>query len=95
MGCFLVAKAYTADTAAGDWTCRERISSFGHAQYKTKRVGGGNGGGGFTLRTNPTHIIPGYQLDRLGRSEMIRTSDPLVPNEVRYQAALHSELKPG
>ena len=26
-----------------------------------------------------------------GRSERIRTSDPLVPNEVRYQAALHSE----
>ncbi len=25
-----------------------------------------------------------------GRSERIRTSDPLVPNEVRYQAALHS-----
>ena len=27
-----------------------------------------------------------------GRSERIRTSDPLVPNEVRYQAALHSDL---
>ncbi len=26
-----------------------------------------------------------------GRSERIRTSDPLVPNEVRYQAALHSD----
>ena len=29
-----------------------------------------------------------------GRSERIRTSDPLVPNEVRYQAALHSEFAP-
>jgi hypothetical protein len=27
-----------------------------------------------------------------GRNERIRTSDPLVPNEVRYQAALHSVL---
>ena len=27
----------------------------------------------------------------IGRSERIRTSDPLVPNEVRYQAALHSD----
>jgi hypothetical protein len=25
-----------------------------------------------------------------GRSERIRTSDPLVPNQMRYQAALHS-----
>ncbi len=25
-----------------------------------------------------------------GRSERIRTSDPVVPNDVRYQAALHS-----
>ncbi len=29
-----------------------------------------------------------------GRSERIRTSDPLVPNEVRYQAALHSDRAP-
>ncbi len=28
----------------------------------------------------------------IGRSERIRTSDPLVPNEVRYQAAPHSDL---
>src|SRR6476661_7708711 len=27
-----------------------------------------------------------------GRSERIRTSAPLVPNEVRYQAALHSDI---
>ena len=27
-----------------------------------------------------------------GRNERIRTSDPFVPNEVRYQAAPHSEL---
>jgi hypothetical protein len=29
-----------------------------------------------------------------GRSERIRTSGPLVPNEVRYQAALHSGAPP-
>jgi len=28
-----------------------------------------------------------------GRSTRIRTLDPLVPNQVRYRAALHSERK--
>ena len=28
---------------------------------------------------------------KVGRRERIRTSDPFVPNEVRYQAALHAE----
>ena len=38
----------------------------------------------------------GNRFQRLnGRSERIRTSDPLVPNEVRYQAALHSDWKAG
>lgn len=32
------------------------------------------------------------QEKKNGRSERIRTSDPLVPNEVRYQAALHSDI---
>ncbi len=27
-----------------------------------------------------------------GRSDRIRTYDPLVPNEVRYQTALHSDI---
>ena len=27
-----------------------------------------------------------------GRSERIRTSDPLVPNEVRYRTALRSDI---
>ena len=31
-------------------------------------------------------------IDFIGRSERIRTSDPLVPNEVRYQTALHSDM---
>jgi hypothetical protein len=30
-----------------------------------------------------------------GRNERIRTSDPLLPKQVRYQAALHSEAFPG
>lgn len=29
--------------------------------------------------------------ERNGRSGEIRTPDPLVPNQMRYQAALHSE----
>ncbi len=36
--------------------------------------------------------FPQFCLDKTGRSERIRTSDPLVPNEVRYQAALHSDI---
>ena len=31
-------------------------------------------------------------LENTGRSERIRTSDPIVPNDVRYQAALHSDM---
>jgi hypothetical protein len=34
-------------------------------------------------------------LKMYGRNERIRTSDPFVPNEVRYQAALHSDLIDG
>ncbi len=38
------------------------------------------------------------KLDRprpIGRSERIRTSDPLLPKQVRYQTALHSVLGSG
>ena len=31
-------------------------------------------------------------LFQCGRCERIRTSDPFVPNEVRYQAALHTDV---
>ena len=31
-------------------------------------------------------------MEIIGRSTRIRTLDPLVPNQVRYQAALHSDL---
>ena len=31
-------------------------------------------------------------LKSVGRRGWIRTSGPFVPNEVRYQAALHTEL---
>ena len=33
------------------------------------------------------HMLP---LDSVGRSTRIRTLDPLVPNQVRYQTAPHS-----
>ena len=45
----------------------------------------------------PTAPANGWILRRYlglnGRSERIRTSDPLVPNEVRYQTALHSDSR--
>jgi hypothetical protein len=34
-------------------------------------------------------------MSKYGRSERIRTSDPIVPNDVRYQAALHSDIAAG
>ncbi len=37
------------------------------------------------LVTNSVTIIKMY----INRDDWIRTSDPFVPNEVRYQAALH------
>ncbi len=30
-------------------------------------------------------------LEKFGRGERIRTSDPLLPKQMRYQAALHPE----
>jgi hypothetical protein len=33
-----------------------------------------------------------WQAVKFGRNERIRTSDPFVPNEVRYQAAPHSDI---
>ena len=49
--------------------------------------------------SNPTYLRPDKKgvrskkmksLDITGRRERIRTSDPFVPNEMRYQAALHA-----
>ncbi len=37
-----------------------------------------------------THVSGPYK-EKAGRSGRIRTCDPLIPNQVRYQAALHSE----
>gem|GEM_PF-2748835 len=34
----------------------------------------------------------GANRPTFGRSERIRTSDPLLPKQVRYQAALHSAV---
>ncbi|CAH1656287.1 hypothetical protein CHELA1G11_13237 [Hyphomicrobiales bacterium] len=42
------------------------------------------------LSALPDSLAESLGLD--GRSERIRTSDPLVPNEVRYQTALHSDI---
>ena len=43
-------------------------------------------------QTHPSAGCKGQVIEKNGRSERIRTSDPLVPNEVRYQAALHSDI---
>jgi hypothetical protein len=40
----------------------------------------------------PALLHTRMQIVENGRSERIRTSDPLLPKQVRYQAALHSEL---
>ena len=46
-----------------------------------------------TTEIDSSRDEPISEMDRslCGRSERIRTSDPLVPNEVRYQTALHSD----
>ena len=46
------------------------------------------------LQNTKTGLEPGFHkpiLDFYGRSDRIRTYDPLVPNKVRYQTALHSD----
>lgn len=37
----------------------------------------------------------GNPQENTGRSERIRTSDPLLPKQVRYQAALRSDRRWG
>src|SRR5690606_17520865 len=36
-------------------------------------------------------LPPGVPGGRIGRDDWIRTSDPLTPSQVRYQAALHPD----
>src|SRR3989344_1883248 len=49
---------------------------------KSRGIGGSSG----PAITRAGH---GIQRPSIGRGERIRTSDPLVPNQMRYQAALH------
>ena len=42
--------------------------------------------------TQDGNHVYGIHLVNIGRCERIRTSDPFLPKEVRYQAALHTEL---
>ena len=44
-----------------------------------------------TLKCKSACFDESKQAAIFGRNERIRTSDPFVPNEVRYRAALHSE----
>ena len=43
-------------------------------------------------RCDPAEPVTAQDVSLYGRSERIRTSDPIVPNDVRYQAALHSDI---
>ena len=36
-------------------------------------------------------LIPWAFVEKIGRDDWIRTSDPLTPSQVRYQAAPHPE----
>ena len=40
---------------------------------------------------NPPSAAPRSVVDLIGRGETIRTSDPLLPKQLRYQAALHPD----
>jgi hypothetical protein len=43
--------------------------------------------------SNPAlSVFDGLHILKNGRSERIRTSDPLLPKQVRYQTALHSDV---
>src|SRR5262245_33647532 len=51
------------------------------------------------LQSEPPQRVPSLvrhrkQLEKFGRSDWIRTSDPLTPSQVRYRAALRSEPAP-
>ena len=43
------------------------------------------------LQAHKKSLLGSLLLKKSGRSDRIRTYDPLVPNQVHYQAVLHSE----
>ena len=45
---------------------------------------------GFTTGKYVTAYVTGFA--KIGRDDWIRTSDPLTPSQVRYQAAPHPEI---
>jgi hypothetical protein len=59
-------------------------------RLRTRRRIGGLIGGPRASPSQKKHINQ-WADETNGRSERIRTSDPIVPNDVRYQAALHSD----
>ncbi len=62
----------------------------GPADLQAPGVPGAVSGKTGAQRKKPTTHVVGFFLNA-GRSTRIRTLDPLVPNQVRYRAALHSE----
>ena len=71
-----------SDTVRAD--CRPRATQAKRMMETCKRREEGTGK---TKTKNPA-----YAGFKIGRRERIRTSDPLVPNQLRYQAALLAEI---
>ncbi len=72
---------YSAVRGTVYWKSRwNRIGSLSNGQEKTA----------YAVRRKPLIPLP-LQLCKYGRSDRIRTYDPLIPNQMRYQAALRSE----
>ena len=47
------------------------------------------------LHACKAHVLPLSLIPQIGRSREIRTPDPLVPNQMRYQTALYSVIYTG
>lgn len=79
-------KGVTKDVGTSPKTPGKRRRVRGSRQQRKSTYGKG--------RTTTSQIIKGERSAlkaEIGRSGEIRTPDPLVPNQMRYQAALHSE----
>jgi hypothetical protein len=81
--------AYSYDTPTVSAKFR-RDRQFAHVRQNSIQAGGLRGGpASVALNVSQSNQIV---TACIGRSERIRTSDPIVPNDVRYQAALHSDM---
>ena len=72
-------------TSASDRSLDQRHAAIHSRRYHQGRAGGSCIPGGLLASRPPLN-------SKIGRSERIRTSDPLLPKQVRYQTALHSDI---